>query len=228
MAGAWQRAESVVVVVPAHNEKDVLPACLSSIAVAARRVEIPVRVVVVLDDCTDGTAACIPAGVESIAVRGRSVGQARRAGFDHGFWDERTWFATTDADSVVPQNWLTEQLSAARDGWDAFVGTITVGNWTDWPPEVAARFLAEYQPADGHRHVHGANLGMWASVYFGVGGFALIAQDEDVDLVARLRLAQVPICWSSRAPVLTSARRDGRASGGFSDYLVGLADGEAS
>ncbi|WP_020107761.1 glycosyltransferase family 2 protein [Nocardia sp. 348MFTsu5.1] len=229
MAAARPRPESIVVVVPAHNEMDVLPACLSSIDVAAEMVDVPVRVVVVLDDCTDETAACVPDGMESIAVSGRSVGQARKAGFDHGFWDDHTWFATTDADSVVPPNWLSEQLSAAADGWDAFVGTIAVRTWPDWPPEVAAKFSAEYQPAEGHRHVHGANLGMWASVYFGVGGFALIDHDEDVDLVARLRLAGVRIRWSARAPVLTSTRRDGRATGGFADYLVGLLDtGEAS
>lgn len=228
-AGARRRAEEIVVVVPAHNEMAVLSECLNSIDVAREQVDVPVRVVVVLDDCTDGTAGCIPPGIGAIEVTGRSVGQARRAGFDHGGWDSNTWFATTDADSVVPSNWLSEQLLVAAEGWDAFVGTIAARDWKDWPPEVAERFLSAYQPVDGHRHVHGANLGMWASVYVGVGGFALVDRDEDVDLVARLRLAQVPICWSGRAPVLTSTRRGGRASGGFADYLADLANaGEAS
>ena len=218
-----------MVVVPAHNEMAVLPECLSSIEVARREVDVPVRVVVVLDDCTDGTAGCVPSDVAAIEVSGRSVGQARKAGFDHGRWDRGTWFATTDADSVVPPNWLSEQVMAAGEGWEAFVGTIAVRDWTGWPPEVAEKFLSEYQPMDGHRHVHGANLGMWASVYFEVGGFALVDHDEDVDLIARLRLARVPICWSGRAPVLTSTRRDGRASGGFADYLADLdRAGEAS
>jgi len=207
----------------------VLPECLSSIAAAAEQVDVPVRVVVVLDDCSDGTAGCIPPGVGAIEVTGRSVGQARKAGFDHGAWNDGTWFATTDADSVVPPTWLSEQMKAADAGWEAFVGTIAARDWNGWPPEVAERFDSEYRPVDGHRHVHGANLGMWASVYFDVGGFALVDHDEDVDLIARLRLAQVPICWSGRAPVLTSTRRDGRAAGGFADYLVDLSRaGEAS
>lgn len=219
----------VVIVVPAHNEQDLLPACLASLFVAAERVDVPVRIVVVLDDCTDGSGDCVPPEVSVIEVHARSVGQARRSGFDSGEWDERTWFATTDADSVVPANWLSEQLAAAEQGWDVFVGTIEVSDWTRWPAEVAERFSAEYMASDGHRHVHGANLGMWASVYFGVGGFALVDRDEDVDLVARLRLAGTAMHWSAQAPVSTSTRRRGRATGGFADHLGELESaGEAS
>lgn len=219
----------VVVVVPAHNEQALLPACLASLAVAAERVDVPVRIVVVLDDCSDGTADCVPDGVSVVEVSGRSVGQARKAGFAAGSRHEATWFATTDADSVVPENWLSVQLAAAEQGWDVFVGTIEASDWARWPAEMAKRFTAEYMASDGHRHVHGANLGMWASVYFGVGGFALVDRDEDVDLVARLRLAGTAMHWSAQAPVTTSTRPRGRASGGFADYLGDLNNtGEAS
>jgi hypothetical protein len=129
---------------------------------------------------------------------------------------------------VVPPNWLSEQLAAAADGWEAFVGTIEAVDWNPWPADVADRFAADYVASDGHRHVHGANLGMWASVYYGVGGFALVDRDEDVDLVARLRLAGTTIRWSAQAPVTTSTRACGRATGGFADYLRDLNAGEAS
>lgn len=218
-----------VVVVPAHNEQALLPVCLSSLLRAADHVDVPVRIVVVLDDCTDGSATCVPPGISVVDVSGRSVGQARKVGFDAGEWREETWFATTDADSIVPVNWLSEQLAAAEQGWDVFAGTIEANDWTRWPAEVAERFTMEYMASDGHRHVHGANLGMWASVYFGVGGFALVDRDEDVDLVTRMRLAGMAILWSAQAPVRTSTRPHGRVTGGFADYLGTLNHaGEAS
>jgi glycosyltransferase involved in cell wall biosynthesis len=210
------------VVVPAHNEQALLPSCLESISVAAAAVPVPVDVTVVLDDCTDATAACVQPPCTAIAVHGRSVGQARKAGFESSGWDESTWFATTDADSVVPPNWLAAQLHVAVEGADVFAGTVVGDDWGRWPPDVAERFSAAYQARDGHRHVHGANLGMWAAVYFGVGGFALVERDEDVDLVTRLRMAGVPIAWSAQAPVVTSTRPRGRLTGGFADHLRDL------
>lgn len=216
-------------VVPAHNEQALLPSCLRSIGAAAEQISCPVEVIVVLDDCTDGTAACVRPPMGAVTVSGRSVGQARKVGFESSSWDEETWFATTDADSVVPGNWLRAQLDAALGGADVFAGTVVGDDWARWPTEVAERFSAEYQASDGHRHVHGANLGMWAAVYFGVGGFALVDHDEDVDLVTRLRVAGVPIAWSAQAPVITSTRSRGRLTGGFADHLRGLESaGEAS
>lgn len=216
-------------VVPAHNEQALLPSCLESISVAAAAVSVPVEVTVVLDDCTDATAACVQPPCTAIAVSGRSVGLARRAGFESSRWDEATWFATTDADSTVPLNWVAAQLDVAIGGADVFAGTVIGDDWGRWPADVAKRFSAEYQASDGHRHVHGANLGMWAAVYFGVGGFALVDHDEDVDLVTRLRVAGVPIAWSAQAPVITSTRSRGRLSGGFADHLRDLQRaGEAS
>ncbi|MBA4022358.1 MAG: glycosyl transferase [Gordonia sp.] len=224
-----RRPEKIVVVVPAHNEQALLPSCLESITAASAEISCPVEVIVVLDDCTDGTAACVSPPTTAVTVSGRSVGQARKVGFESSTWDESTWFATTDADSVVPADWLTTQIDAALHGADVFAGTVVGDDWAQWPTEVAERFSAEYQASDGHRHVHGANLAMWAAVYFGVGGFALVDHDEDVDLVNRLRIAGMSIEWSGRAPVITSTRPFGRLAGGFADHLRGLESaGEAS
>lgn len=223
-----RRPDKIVVVVPAHNEQALLPSCLDSISAAVAETAIPAEVIVVLDDCSDGTAACVMPPTTAVVVTGRSVGQARKIGFESSRWTDETWFATTDADSVVPVHWLTAQIEAVAEGADAYVGTVVGDDWARWPAEVADRFSAAYQASDGHRHVHGANLGLWADVYFGVGGFALVDHDEDVDLVNRLRVAGVPIEWSARAPVITSTRPHGRLSGGFADHLRGLAGEEAS
>ena len=74
-------------------------------------------------------------------------------------------------------------------------------------------------PRDGHRHVHGANLGVRASTYFKIGGFQAMTAHEDIDLIRRLEAADAHIQWCGRAPVVTSTRPDGRATDGFSAYL---------
>ena len=100
----------IVVVVPAHNERERLPACLASVAAAARQATVPVTVVVVLDACTDRPEDAIARPVRALSVSGRNVGAARAAGFAAAAprSDARTWLATTDADSVVPTTWLAD------------------------------------------------------------------------------------------------------------------------
>ena len=71
----------IVVVVPAHNERERLPGCLASIAAAAEQVSVPVQVVVVLDACTDGSEYALPASVAAVRVSLKNVGASRAAGF---------------------------------------------------------------------------------------------------------------------------------------------------
>jgi glycosyltransferase involved in cell wall biosynthesis len=106
----------IVVVVPAHNERERLSACLASVAAAADQVAVPVTVVVVLDACSDRSEDAIPRSVRALSVSGRNVGAARAAGFAAAAPrpDARTWLATTDADSVVPTTWLADRPSTSR------------------------------------------------------------------------------------------------------------------
>ncbi|WAC57807.1 glycosyltransferase [Gordonia sp. SL306] len=214
--------DRVVVVVPAHNEERLLPACIAALDDATSRVAVPVELVVVLDACTDGSAGLIPEHVTTVIGTARSVGAARRSGFapyldvPHA---HRTWFATTDADSEVPPDWLATHLDVAGRGADAFVGTISPKNWDSWSPHTALIFGDRYLPGDGHFHVHGANLGVRADWYRRVGGFAARTGDEDVDLVRRLRAAGARIDRSGRSPVTTSTRAVGRTDAGFAAYL---------
>lgn len=222
---ARPRIDRVVVVVPAHNEERLLPACLASIERAAAEVDADVSVLVVLDACTDASRQVVPRHVGVLERATRSVGAARRAGFA-GYLDSdtdaHTWFATTDADSEVPRDWLVCHLESAASGSDAFVGTICPASWESWSPQVAAMFAERYVSEDGHHHVHGANLGVRADWYRRVGGFAEISGDEDIDLVRRLRSRGAIIDRSGRAPVVTSTRADGRADTGFASYLYRL------
>lgn len=221
------------VVVPAHDEEDVLGACLSGLRSAASEVGDRARVVVVvvLDACRDATEVVARRhGVGIVRVSARTVGVARAAGVEalltrHG--GAPVWLAGTDADSVVGPGWLAAHLDAWEQGWDALVGTVEVADWTPHRPSTRDRYSHRYAlgaAADelGHRHVHGANLGVRASAYRAVGGFAPLATGEDVDLVARLDGAGHHVRRDRTLPVRTSARLDGRAPAGFAGHLRAL------
>lgn len=68
------------VVVPAHNEQDLIGACVRAIAAAAAAVAVEVRVVVVLDDCTDATLAAVQAAAREIAASAAGDSAACAAG----------------------------------------------------------------------------------------------------------------------------------------------------
>jgi glycosyltransferase involved in cell wall biosynthesis len=219
------------VVVPAHNEQDLLPSCLASLRRAARELPgIPARLVVVADACRDRTAAVARRGGAAVVTTGaRSVGAARAAGVREvlrgaGHLDPADiWLATTDADTRVPARWLRGQVRHADQGWDAVAGTVRVADWTGYPPNVRSLFRERYGAGTGpHSHVHGANLGFRASAYLRAGGFPDVPTAEDHALVAALTATGSRVCRTRALTVVTSARRDARAPHGFSGYLAEL------
>lgn len=216
--------EHVVVVIPVRNEEELLARCLSSVSSAVAHLA-SAHVVVVLDDCDDGSEAIARTfDVELRAIGARSVGAARAIGVAHGLASSpaprnRTWIACTDADSEVPVGWLTTQVALADAGADVVVGTVRPdpADLTHHQLRSWASTRVEGQP---NGHVHGANLGLRASVYHRVGGFSLQPEHEDVDLVARVRSDPgVVVVATDRADVLTSGRSEGRTPGGYAGYL---------
>lgn len=217
--------KQITVVIPAHDERDRLPRCLASIAVAAEQVDVPVRVLVVLDACTDRSEDVITGSVGFLAVSFRNVGTARAAGFAAtSTADPAAWLATTDADCVVPTRWLADQIAHHERSMQAAVGTVSV-DWQEHSQATRRIYDRLYRVgAATHGHVHGANLGVRADAYWRVGGFRPLRLGEDVDLVDRLIAAKTPIAWDVDNAVLTSDRRESRAPGGFGDYVSALSD----
>lgn len=220
---------AVGVVVPAHDECLLLPACLRSIRVAAAHPDlrgIAVHVIPVLDACGDDTGAVAPGAIE---VSARNVGVARAAGFaavlqrEAGRPAAELWLASTDADSTVPPDWLAEQLVLAAAGAEAVAGTVRVRDWSQQPAATRHRFARTYgTPPAGHLHVHGANLGLTAAAYLDAGGMPALPAGEDQALVDTLRARSHRVVATGRIPVLTSARRESRTTGGFADHLRDL------
>ena len=214
------------VAIPAHNEALVLAQCLQSVLRAARALPDAeeVRVVVVLDACTDGTRDVAEGfGVHVLATGACNVGMARAAGADYLLAHGVRWLAFTDADTEVAGDWLHRQLALRCD---AVCGTVAVRDWSCHGVAalaLAAHFAASYTDADGHRHIHGANLGVCAQAYRRAGGFPPLSCHEDVALVRALEASGARIAWSASPRVFTSARRHVRARGGFGDALLAAA-----
>ncbi len=215
-----------VVVVPAHNEFAALSRSIGAIRTAAIAVAVPTTVVVVLDACDDGSADLaghFGPDVHFVAVDERNVGAARAAGFRYATSEldgvgQRTWYATTDADTEVGQDWLVRQIGSSAD---MVLGLVRVGQWRNHSREVAELYEARYRAeAPLQQHIHGANMGFRSEAYWRVGGFAALASGEDVDLVRRFRAAGFHVQSDDQLWVTTSDRRRGRAPGGFADHLA--------
>ncbi len=185
----------------------------------------------VADSCDDATARIArqvlgDRGMVIEAALG-SVGAARHLGAARALAalgdqpPSSIWLANTDADSVVPTNWLTKQLGLAATGYQGVAGTVRLDECFYRGRDVAAQLMADYYTApDGsHLHVHGANLGIRADMYLSAGGWSDAALAEDHCLWRRLREIGAKLTSSAAVCVQTSSRLQGRASGGFACTL---------
>jgi glycosyltransferase involved in cell wall biosynthesis len=219
----------IVVVIPARDEEALIGRCLDSVEEAIRllgRGPRFVSTVVIADGCTDATVRLVrERGIRVHEISANSVGTARATGVRLALTPVRTggglsrvWIANTDADSVVPANWLTEQVELAESGCDVVVGTVRP-DFDDLNVEQIAAWRASHGPGIANGHVHGANLGIRASAYAATGGFRDLAEHEDNDLVDRLVASGATVLATGACEVLTSGRQVGRTAGGYAGYL---------
>lgn len=220
--------QRLLVVVPARDEEALVGGCLGAVADAvdvlhATHPGLDVATVLVADGCRDATAEIAhAAGVHVVRTDGGCVGAARRAGVDAGVAllppapDDRTWIASTDADSRVPAAWLLHQVALAARGTHLVVGLavpdpadLDHATWTTWRGRHTSTEIAA--------HVHGANLGLRYDAYLAAGGWPRLPEHEDRHLVeAVLATGVAP---ERGLDVVTSGRLHGRVDGGFSGYL---------
>lgn len=222
------RPDRVVVVVPARDEERDLPACLAGLLVAVANSPAPARIVVVDDASLDATATVARTRLapphQVVEGPGRDVGSARRHGVAVAVGDDvdprRVWIASTDADTVVPPDWLVRQVRHAAAGTDAVAGVVTLG---DAPAALVAAFRTRYgHHTDGtHRHLHAANLGIRLSTLQAAGSWRSAGHAEEHDLWRRLPPG-TRVVADSALVVTTSARLQGRAPIGFAADLARL------
>ena len=156
---------SVVVVVPARNEERRLGACLGALGAATDRLRsvndrLPVRIVLVLDRCTDRTAVVAARWpiVDVVVTDHGRVGAARAAGIAHAVDAaerdvDAMWIANPDADLRVPVDWLQTHLEHARMGADLLLGMVKPN-----PAEVDRYSLLAWH--DRHDFIDGYGLSL--------------------------------------------------------------------
>lgn len=221
----------MAVVIPARDEEELIGRCLQSVIRARNQLSLDrpavcCRIVVVLDSCHDGTRWVVSAtdGVQVVSCHVGRVGEARALGVAHALEDlpdrllTNCWIANTDADSIVPENWLTCQWQLCEGAVDAMIGTVQPDP-ADLSADQWQRWTATHQPGRPNGHVHGANLGLGASAYQRAGGFSAVAEHEDNMIIARLKACGGILVASDACQVITSGRRIGRTPGGYAQHL---------
>lgn len=205
--------DAAAVVIPVHNERTKLTACLRGVLTAALCAPIPVTVVVVLDGCDDGSdelAGEYGPDVHFVSVDVRNVGTARAVGFGYARSlladDARIWFATVDADSRVDPRWLLDQL---RSGADMVVSVMRC-------------YEAGAHARQSQQEVIDGDMGFSARAYWHVGGFRTLATGEKEDLVERFEATGHRVHRDTDLSVITSKRIQARDPYGFADYLTQL------
>ena len=200
LIGSTTRSRTAVrfgVVLPVHNEEELLPAALTALDRSTGHVSglsVAFGIIIVLDACTDRShdVASVwqqdPDGpwsgeIDIIEVDVGNVGQARQIGFEAllSRWSavdpEDIWLATTDADSEVPLNWISSQLAMRGEGGQVWAGAVTVADWSG-RREGTAEIWRESYEAECHP-IHGANFGIEAALYRETGGFSRLQTGED-------------------------------------------------
>jgi len=198
----------VSVVVPAYNEESHLPLCLAALLNQDFK---DFELIVVDNGSTDETPALATEfGAKVIREGRKGVGHARQAGFLNA---KGAIIATTDADTVVPRDWLTRIVREFRKD-TSLVGVGGLYRFYSGPPLVKALFpRAAYwlwrfdRRITGGWSLPGCNMAVSKEAFVKVSGFNTnLHLYEDADLAKRLR-AVGKIVLRRDLMVATSGRR---------------------
>lgn len=236
----------ILVAIPARNEAVRIGRCLrgvmSALAVARGSGRVSrSRIAVAAHRCTDATVEIARRELGRRAEDGlvlrldedQPVGGVRTrlamaaAASDPALDPARLWLFSTDADSVVPSDWVLGMLdAAARADADLVAGLVDLVGWRGGRAARRAYrqiIAAKLEPDGGHRHVYAANLAIRWTAFEALGGFPAVANGEEAALLAAARNLGLPVATPSRPRVRTSGRTDGRASDGLAALLARLA-----
>jgi hypothetical protein len=238
---------ATIVAIPVRDEAERVEACLTALAA---QTDPPTAVLVLLNNCRDDTGAIaqsvslpFPLLIETRdwpAARA-SAGRARRIAMRLAA--ERAgkggMLLTTDADTVVPPDWIARNRRALRAGADVVCGRIVVDpveaeliplhlhaddaretTLITLLDEIA--WLLDPDPADPwprHTEASGATLAVSTEAFFAVGGIPDQPSGEDRAFVAALRRRDARIRHDPGIAVTVSGRIEGHTPGGMADTI---------
>lgn len=187
----------VTIVIPAYNEELSISECLKSLK--NQDYSGPYEIVVIDNASSDATASIAKHFSAKVTYEGkRGYNFAIKRGFDEA---EGEIIACTDADSIVPRNWLSKLVKHFED--PGVVGCGGVFRFADGP--LWLRLVGEFGRCN--YHIAGANMAVRRSAYQHIGGFSPdVNQGADVDLDRRLRKIGTVII-DRKIVTATSSRR---------------------
>jgi len=198
----------ISVVIPAFNEEKFLPSCLESL----RNQDFKnFEIIVVDNNSTDKTAKIAKKfGVKVIKEKRQGVAFARQRGF---FEAKGKIVATTDADTILPKNWLSKIFEEFEKDKDlvAFGGSCIFYSGPI-SAKLASRFLLyPYLLLDkffsGGWNLMGCNMAIKKDAFLKVGGFdTSLKLNEDIEISYRLRKIG-KVILDPKFKVKTSGRR---------------------
>ena len=191
------RAVDLVVALPAHNESALITDCLRSVG---RAVEAAQPAGVVGGSQGRGRRASLHRRHRRPGERGTgrralriepvvivenepvAVGTVRTrlitaAAAQSPALDPDAWVFSTDADTIVPIDWITATLRRAESSHADLV--LGLADLRDWPVDNATlaayeQIIANGLTATGHRHAYAANLAIRLAAFRAVGGFPAV------------------------------------------------------
>lgn len=219
----------ISVVIPAYNEEQNIALCLA--ALVQQTSKVPMEVIVVDNNCTDRTAE-IARGfnklmdVHVIREKKKGRGAARKKGFDSARGEI---IFSTDADTIVPADWVEKTLAAfkkdksvvAVTGFTKIVDCDAITNM--FFNVMMPLHMKAYRLIGGHFVLSGFNFAITREAYDAVGGFnAMTDAYEDLDLSDRVyKSKKGEIKLIEEAPVIFSGRRFKRGLlRGYMDYVT--------
>ena len=200
-------SRSVSIVVPAHNEELLLGRCLD--ALLAQDYPGRVEITVVDNASVDRTAGVArDRGIRVIHEPERDYCRALICGFGAVRGDI---IALTDADSVVPPDWISSLVRGFEDGVVAVGGNVVFErpNWKGWL--VAKVLVPVFNWFDRHDpngpHLWGSNFSVRRDAFERIGGWnPNYSLQADSEISERLRrIGRVRVLASLK--VRTSSRR---------------------
>jgi hypothetical protein len=246
---AEKRLRPAIVAIPARDEAERIEACLTALS---DQQHCPDAVVLLLNNCTDGTEHIARALAPRLRYRLDIVSRELPPRQANAGWARRLAMQlaaaragaggvlmATDADTVVPPDWVARNLAALDRGADVVCGRAVVDPWEAAmiPAHLHAddalecRLIAllddiawmsdpePHDPPPRHTEASGASLAVSAGAYLRVGGIPAIPCGEDRAFVASLWRMDARVRHDPGINVVVSGRIEGRAEGGMADAI---------
>lgn len=196
----------ISVVIPAYNEEVLLPKTIESLLTQDRK---PDEIIVVDGGSTDKTAEISKKlGAVVISVPHRGIGFARQQGLAIATGD---FVSYTDADSLVPKNWLTIiETELSKPGVSGVFGSFRVKDgrfFYQFIINVLQPFVNQILYWFGIYMAAGQNISFIRAKANEAGGFPVDYKiAEDVEMAHRLKKVG-KVVYLPRLIVISSGRR---------------------